>query len=42
VLNDAAQIVSLVRQVAASEQALALRQSSLSGRLLGRAGGAAG
>jgi len=42
VLNDAAQIVSLVRQVAASEQALALRQSSLSGRLLGRASVAAG
>ncbi|MCP1474229.1 insecticidal toxin [Pseudomonas sp. EB276 TE3739] len=42
VLNDAVQIVSLVRQVAASEQALALRQSSLAGRLLGRASVAAG
>ncbi|MFJ2481054.1 TcdA/TcdB pore-forming domain-containing protein [Pseudomonas sp. NPDC087598] len=42
VLSDAAQIVSLVRQVAASEQALALRQSSLSGRLLGRASTVAG
>ncbi|MBV4486481.1 hypothetical protein HU727_012845 [Pseudomonas sp. SWRI153] len=37
VLSDSLQIINLVRQVAASEQALALRQSSLSGRLLGRA-----
>ncbi|POA45193.1 hypothetical protein C1893_24030 [Pseudomonas sp. MPR-ANC1] len=36
VLSDTAQIIGLVRQVAASEQALALRQSSMSGRLLGR------
>lgn len=37
VVSDSVQIINLVRQVAASEQALAIRQSSLSGRLLGRA-----
>ncbi|WP_339493981.1 TcdA/TcdB pore-forming domain-containing protein [Pseudomonas sp. RA_105y_Pfl2_P56] len=37
VLSDSLQTIRLVRQVAASEQSLALRQSSLSGRLLGRA-----
>lgn len=42
VLTDTAQIINLVRQVAASEQALAVRQSSLSGRLLGRTATAAG
>lgn len=42
VLSDTAQIINLVRQVAASEQALAVRQSSLSGRLLGRTATAAG
>ncbi|MHC8301963.1 TcdA/TcdB pore-forming domain-containing protein [Pseudomonas sp. ZS1P83] len=42
VVSDSVQIISLVRQVAASEQALAIRQSSLSGRLLGRASTGAG
>lgn len=42
VVSDALQTVSLVRQVAASEQALATRHSSLSGRLLGRAVSAVG
>ncbi|MFZ3280058.1 TcdA/TcdB pore-forming domain-containing protein [Pseudomonas sp.] len=42
VVSDTAQIINLVRQVAASEQALALRQSSLSGRLLSRGATAAG
>ncbi|WP_316249763.1 TcdA/TcdB pore-forming domain-containing protein [Pseudomonas sp. N40(2020)] len=37
VLSDSVQLINLVRQVAASEQALALRQSSLSARLLGKA-----
>jgi len=37
VVSDAVQVINLVRQVAASEQALLLRQSSLSGRVLGRA-----
>lgn len=37
VLSDTAQMINLVRQVVASEQALVLRQSSLSGRVLGRA-----
>jgi len=36
VLSDTAQMINLVRQVVASEQALVLRQSSLSGRVLGR------
>lgn len=36
VLSDTAQMINLVRQVVASEQALLLRQSSLSGRVLGR------
>ncbi|TDK54848.1 TcdA/TcdB pore-forming domain-containing protein [Pseudomonas moraviensis] len=35
VLSDTAQVINLVRQVAASEQALLLRQSSLAGRVLG-------
>jgi insecticidal toxin len=42
VLSDTAQTINLVRQVAASERALALGQSSLSGRLLGRAATAGG
>lgn len=42
VLSDTAQTINLVRQVAASERALALGQSSLSGRLLGRATTAGG
>lgn len=37
VLSDTAQTVQLVRQVVASERALALGRSSLPGRLLGRA-----
>lgn len=37
VLSDTAQMINLVRQAVASEQALLLRQSSLSGRVLGRA-----
>ncbi len=36
VLSDTAQMINLVRQAVASEQALVLRQSSLSGRVLGR------
>ncbi|QHC93710.1 hypothetical protein PspR84_03375 [Pseudomonas sp. R84] len=42
VLSDTAQTINLVRQVAASERALALGQSSLSGRLLGRVATAGG
>ncbi|WLH36291.1 TcdA/TcdB pore-forming domain-containing protein [Pseudomonas sp. FP2196] len=42
VLSDSVQLINLVRQVAASEQALALRQSSLSVRLLGKASMLAG
>ncbi|QHF48661.1 hypothetical protein PspS49_03170 [Pseudomonas sp. S49] len=37
VVSDTAQMINLVRQALASEQALLLRQSSLSGRVLGRA-----
>ncbi|WP_434708508.1 hypothetical protein J3P75_24450 [Pseudomonas sp. R1-1] len=37
VVSDTAQVINLVRQVAASEQALLLRQSSLAGRVLGPA-----
>ncbi|WP_277760423.1 TcdA/TcdB pore-forming domain-containing protein [Pseudomonas sp. A34-9] len=42
VLNDAAQIINVVRQFAASERTLALRQASLAGRVLGRASTAVG
>ncbi|SDT55042.1 insecticidal toxin [Pseudomonas sp. Z003-0.4C(8344-21)] len=37
VVSDTVQVINLVRQVAASEQALLLRQSSLVGRVLGPA-----
>ena len=37
VLSDTTQMINLVRQAVASEQALLLHQSSLSGRVLGRA-----
>jgi insecticidal toxin len=37
VVSDTAQMINLVRQALASEQALLLRQSSLSGRVAGRA-----
>ncbi|WP_456024526.1 TcdA/TcdB pore-forming domain-containing protein [Pseudomonas protegens] len=37
VVSDTAQMINLVRQAVASERALLLRQSSLSGRVLGRA-----
>ncbi|WP_426159850.1 TcdA/TcdB pore-forming domain-containing protein [Pseudomonas sp. TSRC2-2] len=37
VVSDTAQVINLVRQVAASEQALLLRQPSLAGRALGPA-----
>jgi insecticidal toxin len=42
VVTDAAQVINLVRQVAASEQALVKQQASVSGRLLGRVGAPAG
>lgn len=37
VVSDSAQVINLVRQVAASEQALRLSQSALAGRVLGAA-----
>ncbi|PKA68249.1 insecticidal toxin [Pseudomonas baetica] len=42
VAMDSVQIINLVRQVAASEQALAKQTTSLSGRLQGRGGAATG
>lgn len=42
VLMDAAQMIKLVRQVAATEQALITQKAALSGRLLGRVGASVG